>query len=391
VACPEQNNEYNKFRLQSLFMIYDVNLSTRTFIGVRDKMLHQASAFSRVFSTVKLICLDLSTLVCMTFRNGLLVDTENLMSDVKVGRFYLSVELILERFLSSNPVFYIRFSPMVNMGLPLCINRISKTESKLFLEVPTFPYDQELNDEERDLDSKYRDMIHSKADIIFSPSVPKGGDKIFGSRLIKILNGVDSRIFKTALPVFNAATFGIIAIGWLSPWHGFDRIISGLRDFKKSIKNVDIHLHVVGDGPYASTLKDYVQKEDSQSLVTLWGVLQGKQLDELFSQCQLGVDSLAWHRVNVYEAETLKGREYIARGLPLIQGYKNSSVQLESPGLIQVPADDSPIDLVTVYQQVKKYFSHGGPSIHREFAEKNYNWENIAKQQFYQAFVHLSA
>ena len=175
----------------------------------------------------------------------------------------------------------------------------------------------------------------------------------------------------------------MIAVGWISEWHGYDRMIQGLHLFQTDHPEIEVHLHIVGEGPHLDKIIELVKSEKCENLLTFWGRREGRELDEIFSKCQLGISSLGLHRIGLQEAQPLKSREYIARGLPLLQSSCASDNTMSGlPGVICVEADESTVNLESVYLQTQGFYDIGGCAIHRNYARKNFDWKVLAGSQF---------
>lgn len=99
-----------------------------------------------------------------------------------------------------------------------------------------------------------------------------------------------------------------------SVWHGLDRLLEATRKSDTSGKMVEIHL--------VGSLTDEQMKEVSNASTDLikfscHGSLSKKELQNLYSNCQLAIGSLALDRNGLTEATTLKTRDYLAAGLPV--------------------------------------------------------------------------
>ena len=70
----------------------------------------------------------------------------------------------------------------------------------------------------------------------------------------------------------------------------------------------------------------------------------GKELDEVFNQCQFAIGSLARHRSGITVIKTLKNREYATRGIPFIYSEQDSDFDHQSY-VLKAPADESPINI----------------------------------------------
>lgn len=158
-----------------------------------------------------------------------------------------------------------------------------------------------------------------------------------------VTNGIDTR----SMPLRSPPDFDgqhlvlLMLIGSAVSWHGQDRVIRGLADYRGGVR---ISLVIVG----SSSARDVQLVEDLgvQDLVEFVGVSTGPALDLLFDRAHLGVASLAIHRKGLTQAAPLKTREYAARGLPIILGYRDPDLDDAFHDVcLQVPADDSPVDM----------------------------------------------
>lgn len=371
-------------------MVYEVNLATRGSIGIKKKMLGQAEAFSLHCRRVEVICLDRATIIGLTFVDGKNIARRELLHDVGIDEFFTAACRVLKDFLSGMDVFYFRFAPMRNAGLADCLRLVRESGYPVFLEVPTYPYIKELSEEHKQLDATFQPNLNALATTVFSPSVPSHLERLFGSPLVRMQNGIACNHLPIQKPSWDPQSFDMIAIGWLARWHGFDRVVHGLRNFARQMPGVRSHLHIVGEGPFQESLKDCVRQEGCGNQVTFWESTEGEELDAIFARCQLGIGSLGWHRTEVEHADTLKSREYVARGLPVVLSYDDTIGNAGLPGIFRVSADDRPIDLTEIYNQVREFFADGGPRIHWDYARTHYDWSLITRRQMETILSHIS-
>lgn len=97
-------------------------------------------------------------------------------------------------------------------------------------------------------------------------------------------------------------------------WHGLDLLLSDLASNNRQ----DIELHIVG---YVFE-KDY-QYIKNDNRVVLHGVKNSQYIYDLSEKMDLALGSFALYRKNMYEACTLKVREYLSLGLPVYAGHKD--------------------------------------------------------------------
>ena len=187
---------------------------------------------------------------------------------------------------------------------------------KIVLELPTYPYYGEIQTVKGKIAfwieyllvirriSKYIDKI-----ITFS-----NDKKIYGINCIKISNGIDSseQVYSEE-PDRNIINF--ISVSSISFWHGIDRFILALKNYEGN----NVHFHIVGgENNISLSLKKMVQDYNLIKKVTFHGQKSGEELQKIYAMCHIGVGSLGRHRSNVYYLNSLKNREYLAKGIPII-------------------------------------------------------------------------
>ena len=95
------------------------------------------------------------------------------------------------------------------------------------------------------------------------------------------------------------------------PWHGLDLLIESLEK-----SNEKFVLHLVGK--LTAGQADAVAEIDQ---VVVHGVLSPRDVSNLAARCWVGLGSFALYRKSMYQACTLKVREYLAAGLPVYSGH----------------------------------------------------------------------
>jgi glycosyltransferase involved in cell wall biosynthesis len=134
--------------------------------------------------------------------------------------------------------------------------------------------------------------------------------------LVKMFpNSIDLEKFST-LPPNNLDGIRLVFVG--SPgqsWHGVDRIILLAKHIP------EFEFHVVGP-IYESDNSCYQPKN-----VFFYGEIYGMKLNEIMLQMDIGISSLGMERIGLTEASPLKTRQYLALGLPVISGIRDSAIQ----------------------------------------------------------------
>lgn len=230
--------------------------------------------------------------------------------------------------------------------------RLQADGIKAVMEVPTYPYDGEFVSlplkykVEHFFDKMFRNQLASYMDAIVTFS---DEPTIFGQRTIRISNGVDFDILPLHKPVATTNGIHLIGVAEVHPWHGFDRMLTGLGEYYQKGGEQQVFFHVVG-GVSASMMSDFraiIEQYHIEDKVIFHGKLFGAQLDEVFAQCHFAIGSLARHRSGITRIKTLKNREYAARGIPFIYSEEDSDFD-QQPYVLKAPADESPIDIEAI-------------------------------------------
>ena len=253
-------------------------------------------------------------------------------------------------FMNANP-FLVRF-----------FKKIRKAGIHAVTEIPTYPYDQELRTfywvqrMELKVDQLFRNRLYKYMDAMVTFSDAK---EIFGQRTINISNGVDF----DSIPIHEVksqesgvgsdkSALHLIGVAEIHPWHAFDRVVAGIGEYYRKCKSEcmecrDVYLHIVG-GVHPHHMKQYfnplIEKYHLQDKIIFHGTLFGKELDEVFNQCQFAIGSLGRHRSGITVIKTLKNREYATRGIPFIYSEQDSDFD-HQPYIVKAPADETPIDI----------------------------------------------
>ncbi len=253
-------------------------------------------------------------------------------------------------FMNANP-FLVRF-----------FKKIRKAGIHAVTEIPTYPYDQELRTfywvqrMELKVDQLFRDRLYKYMDAMVTFSDAK---EIFGQCTINISNGVDF----DSIPIHEVksqesgvgsdkSALHLIGVAEIHPWHAFDRVVAGIGEYYRRCKSEcmecrDVYFHIVG-GVHPHHMKQYfnplIEKYHLHDKIIFHGTLFGKELDEVFNQCQFAIGSLGRHRSGITVIKTLKNREYATRGIPFIYSEQDSDFD-HQPYIVKAPADETPIDI----------------------------------------------
>ena len=102
------------------------------------------------------------------------------------------------------------------------------------------------------------------------------------------------------------------------------------------------------------TFLPIIEKYHLQDRIVFHGTLFGKELDDVFNQCQFAIGSLGRHRSGITVIKTLKNREYATRGIPFIYSEQDSDFD-QQPYVLKAPADESPLDIQQIIDFMDRF------------------------------------
>jgi hypothetical protein len=278
-------------------------------------------------------------------------------------------DCIYDYCISENIEFiYARSFINANPWLTCFFKKLRQAGIHAVTEIPTYPYDQEFAHFSRQqrlqlkIDQLFRNRLYKYMDAMVTFSDAK---EIFGQRTINISNGVDF----DSIPLHQLSAIShqpselhLIGVAEVHPWHGFDRVMTGIGEYYSHhpsaiIHQKDVYFHVVG-GVHPHHMKNCFEPilekyPDIKDKIFFHGTQFGKELDDIFNQCQFAIGSLGRHRSGITVIKTLKNREYATRGIPFIYSEQDSDFD-HQPYVLKAPADESPVDI----QQIIDFMDH---------------------------------
>lgn len=242
------------------------------------------------------------------------------------------------------------------------LEALRRNGAKILIELPTYPY---AGERPKGLlywlmfqwDRAYLEKLKTVIDEIVTYSLD---DEIFGIKTIKVKNGVDFSQIKIKEVKQQNGCIDLIGVAHLSRWHGFDRIISGMKDYyERDVNARQVNFHIVGSGSVLQEYKGMTQNYSLEDHVFFYGDKSGEELDKIYDKCDIAVSSLGLHRIGLTgQASVLKSREYGAKGLPIISSIGIDIFrECDFKYIKYVPEDDSPIDIrqiVEFYDEILK-------------------------------------
>lgn len=263
--------------------------------------------------------------------------------------FHAIIHYIIEKNI---PFVYIRSYHNANPFTIHLVKMLKKHGVIIFLEIPTYPYDQEYSSitEKIELytDKLFRHTFSKYIDAIVTYS---NDTEIFGQRTIQLSNGIDF----SNIPLRNKTNdtsreLHLIGVAEIHFWHGFDRLIRGLGEYYDNHPKYKVYFHLVGNfsgkrerDEIMAPIKEY----ELEPYVILYGALHGEELNRLFNHADFAIGSLGRHRSGIYNIKTLKNREYAARGFAFTYSETDDDFD-HMPYVLKIPANESHVNITQI-------------------------------------------
>lgn len=245
-------------------------------------------------------------------------------------------------------LIYIRYSINFSFHYNIFLHKVAKLGVKIYLEIPTYPYDGELRCSsikqivKKYLERIYRNMWKGNVYRIVTSST---ATVIFGIPTISISNAPAHNLpVKKIVPI--EGSLNMIAVANIAFWHGYDRMIRGLAHYYKSNPELNVYFTIAGVGNLSvyNELKTLTEELQLNKFVRFIGSKSYTELDSYFENAHLAIGCLGCHRKNIIEVKSLKNVEYAMRGIPMVYSENNTDFDGKAY-VLKVPADDSDIDI----------------------------------------------
>ena len=326
--------------------------------GVANKILAQCDAFKKLGHDVTFChfrsdngknyaCINNEDFFCLGGR---------LTYQFNIFRFFCKLSQYVKT--SGFDAIYIRYEKNANAGF-VSFLRSLKGACKVIMEIPTYPYDNEIHNASfyRRLrlweEGHYREKFCGCVDYMATFT---DATSIFGVKTLKISNAVDDKALNLRKIIEpHDYDLSFIGVANLAFWHGYDRLLYGIRNYYKAGGTKKILFRIVGEGnaEERNRLKEIVRNEKLENNVIFYGNKSGKELDDLFDQSDFAIGCLGCHRKNINTVKSLKNVEYAMRGIPFIYSETNDDFD-DKPYVMKATPDDSPIDIRMIIGYIEK-------------------------------------
>lgn len=346
--------------------------------GVAKKIFDQLEGFSQSFDSY-LFCRNGSKSILYSVRRKLIIfswdKNDRFSFFTKAARSIktLGIDYVYIRYPKADPIFI------------LFLAKIKKETSRIFIEIPTFPYEFEGNggiygNIKKIIDKTCRKSLFRYVDKIVTFSDDR---TIFKIPCINIVNcfNFNRVVFNGNARDVNDNKIKLIAVSSMFKVNGYERVINGLAQYYSRKSDICVEFYLVGNGECIEQYKNLVNKHNLDKYVKFFGFKTGIELDKCLKDADIGINSLAIHRQNLKKESTLKTREYAAYGLPMVSSSEVDALSqdMNKKMVFRVSADDSPVniqELINFFYKIKNNNINYKKQI-REDAEHICSTENV--------------
>lgn len=317
-------------------------------IGVKNKIFQQIKSLKELGDV---------TVVEVTYNNSLWEKIKFLLPRVKSDR-EKQIGKMLKLADDSVDYIYIRM-PLLTIEFYKVLKRIKNNFSniRIILEIPTYPFHSEYKGFSRLGIIKSIRCERKLKNVVDKIATYSEDKMIWGIPTIKMSNCVSYKDIPSRSNNYKLEkqVIRLTCVANFAYWHGIDRLIEGMKKYDGKYK---IILNVVGDGEEIDNLKSLSFGMEN---VIFHGVKTDKALAEIFNVTDIAVDALGRHRTGVFFNSSLKGKEYVARGIPVISAVKTELDYIPNfPYYFRFPADESCIEINDVVKFYNAVYSSDG-------------------------------
>ena len=153
-------------------------------------------------------------------------------------------------------------------------------------------------------------------------------------------------------------------------WHGVDKLILLAKELE------DYHFILIQENA----------KYDFQlpKNIEIYDKVTSEQLPDLYMKSDVGIGSLALHRINLYEASPLKIAEYVFWGLPVVTAYKDINLHNLDFNL-ELPNEENNINSFNI-ERIKKFLEKNSSRILTDDERKIVSMEYLEEKRMSSIF-----
>ena len=223
-------------------------------------------------------------------------------------------------------LYFRRIEPSLKLILKLRQLKKISPNLRIIMEIPTYPFVKQPGQNtlkkriNRLFGLQFLRFCVDRIVIIGQPV-----DKLYHIPTICVGNGVDfdKVTLKNTKNAQNIPEgIHMICVSGCMRGHGYDRLIEGMHQYYQKAgaeKKEKVFLHVVGEGRCLPEYKELAEKYGLISdKIFFYGRKTGRELDEVYDKCDIGIINLGTYRTKTTYSSSLKSKEYAAKGIPMV-------------------------------------------------------------------------
>lgn len=338
--------------MKGVFFSEGLHLDDAEKLGIEKKVIAQVKSLSNICEILQInVPLD---------ENDKIDRVKFLLPFIKSNR-ERNREVLWDSISGEIKFLYIR-KPSLTIEFYKLLKKIKKTRKDLIIimEIPTFPFHREYQGLAKLMVLKSISCEKKLKDVVDYIVTYSNDDMIWGIPCLKTSNCVNYSEIMPRSECYETVekTLRLTCVANYTYWHGVDRLIKGVLKYQGEWKIV---LNIVGGGKELENLKRLANNSDR---VIFYGSKSGKELQSIFDKTDIAVDALGRHRSGVYYNSSLKGKEYVARGVPVISAVKTELDYFDGfKYYLSLPADETDIDIENIIRFYESIYLDSDPNM----------------------------
>jgi len=223
--------------------------------------------------------------------------------------------------------------------------------AKIVTEFPTYPYTQEYLGIARKIELRIDQFYRKKVFALIDKIAHLGKEtNIYDTPTLSFGNGITVDDFPVASTKTNWEQLQIITVGNFNYWHGLDRLLHGIHQYKNGKK---IKVRIIGRG--WESIQQLSESLGLSDQIDFYSPLTPTELNKHYAWANFGIGTLGIHRKGVEVNQSLKHREYAARGLNFIYAGQDPGFSKSCEGIINIDETEVPLDIKILFENLEDH------------------------------------
>ncbi len=332
--------------------------------GIISKAVCQAKSISGTYGFCDLLFYKGSSVVCERY-NAEAKIREKVVLENAEGKYLAkttSVQLAALKMIQSGTYEVVYFRDQLwtrYMSRILVYTR--RNHIKTYMEIPTYPYYKEQL-------AVASNKPKALATVIFSyvsdlryfrlvdhiPVIIANSKKRLTAKMIPMVNGADIDCFSVK-PRKEADDINIVGVGYLSVYHGFEKVIRSMAEYYRNGGSRRILFYIAGEGPQKPLLQELADKSGLHNKVIFLGKLNKEELEKLYEKASISVGTLSLHKRGADTDTSLKTIEALVQGIPVILSGKIADRMAYDSMAFHISTKDDSFDMNELCRFLDKY------------------------------------